>query len=269
MKRTRYCITVMTALSCLGLSSAKAGEEVSKLLSSYSCIERVAAKVRTTSSSEGGQVASLARVHFEQGGLLHVQNVVPLKRRIISDGVSLHYKTDEEPQGYRKTIEELDPSWLGQLRNVPGSPMEYLFPLETLDEDKLLPSDGAASAIGCSLGNTYVVLSFDDLGRLVRITYFESANLTGKKMEHRFSNFDEPCPGAWLARTHETVKESKGQHILSTTEFSNMAVNQPVHDVLFKPAHFFPDVAFVDRLIDTQVDSDPDPDTPPDLPRIP
>lgn len=234
---------------CASLPPADAGQEVSKLLASYSCIEKAAAKVRTTSANESGQVATLARVHFQRGDLLHVQNVVPLKRRIISDGVSLHYKEDKKPQGYRKTITELDTGWLNQLRNVPGSPMEYLFPLEPLEEDNLLPTDNAASAIGCSLGGTYIVLSLDDLGRLTRIAYFGSDDQTNKRMEHLFSDFDEPCPGAWLARTHETVLYAGGRQTRSTTMYSSMAVNATLHSVLFEPTHFFPDVTFADSLV--------------------
>ena len=224
------------------------GQVVSDLLASYDCVETVACKVRTSIHDNTKAPPSLTRVHFQKGDRLHVHHIVPTKRRIISDGNHVYYQGVQPQQGYRKSVQELDASWLVQLRNVPASPMEYLLPLKHVEETILNEKHDLKATIGCALDSTYVVLQLDERGRLLRLSYFDTPKRINKSIEHRFSHFQELCPGAWLALTHETITYGTKGQTKRISRFSSVAVNRPVHDVLFEPDNFLPTATFVDKF---------------------
>ena len=105
-----------------------------RLCSNYSQIKTISCEIRKTTKGKGQTLRILSRVHYKFPNHIHVENVSPVKRRIIADGKDLYYYQERNSRGFSKPIDELSETWLTPLRNIPGTALEHLIPLCGIEE---------------------------------------------------------------------------------------------------------------------------------------
>lgn len=224
-----------------------------RFLSTYAAIETITCVIRKTTVGGGPTVRTLSRVHFKRPDHIHVDNTAPVKRRIIADGSRLYYHQAGAKHGFSRPIEELDKNWLLMLRNVPGTPMEYLLRLQELEEIELPSTPDFPLRRGYRADKRFVVLACDPEERLRQIEFFDTARMKNRTGRCRYDNYKQILPHCWLPRFHReevfaagtAVPESKPMATV-TRRIENLVVNKPIPAGLFVSETFFKDVEFVD-----------------------
>lgn len=237
---------------CLGSLTAAAGAETlaQRLLASYQPVQSVQCEIRKDTTSSAGQMRRLSRVYWRRVDQLHVDGVAPVRRRIVSDGATLHSYIDGDPKGYACPIPKLDQGWLISLRQIPGTPMDHLLRLGDAPEEELPAAAGFPVRRGYAMGRVYVALSLDASNRLARVEFFSGRDQQVRTGQYDYSSFQEPLPGVWIPLLHKASFEHEGERTEETTRVSGLAVNTALSDQLFSPATFFPGVTFTDNLDD-------------------
>lgn len=218
------------------------------LIAPYEAITSVVCSVRKETKSEVGTVRTLSRVYFQRPDKLHVENVSPVRRRIVADGRIFYSYVEGDPKGFSRPIEQLDQEMLFQLRKVPGTAMDHLFRLRQSTEVFIAPTSEFPTRARYAHEQKWVVLSVDATGRLVKIEFYENENLTKKIAEYNYSDFKEVLPGVYIPQCHDAWLESFGVTTRETSHIDNLSVNGPIVDNLFVPGRFFKGVRFVDHF---------------------
>lgn len=224
---------------------------VDQLLERYGRIDSVTGEVRRDMSNADGQLRWLSRVYFLRPDRLHVENISPLPRRIISDGTTMYQHNEGHPRGFRKPIVELDEGMRHGLRKVPGTLMEHLFRLEGLSEEALPPGTGPfPERCAYDAGSVHVVLHVDEALRLGRVEFYADAERLTLTGEIDCEGFVEVLEGVWIPMHHRSRFIAGGRESRETTRISNYHVNQPIPGHLFNAEAFFHDVNWVSRFED-------------------
>ncbi len=229
---------------------AAADSLVDQLLASYDAIETVTCEVRKDTTSDGSRIRMLSRVYFQRPDRIHVENVTPVPRRIVSDGVVFHSHVEGASRGYRCFVSELDESFLHTLRRVPGTAMDHLFRLRGAEETELDGTEEFPVRRGYRVDLHRVVLSLDDTGRLARIEFFEPDAAGESRARFDYSGFVEVLDGVWIPTLHQGRSSLGGVELRETSRISNLSVNTPIAGELFVPGPFFKGVEFVGRIED-------------------
>lgn len=244
MKRFESIVLVlMIVLSSALMSSAET--LVDKLLAGYDTIQSVTCEVRRDAESGKNKVKALSRVYFQHPDKLHVDNVTPLPRRIVSDGTTFFSYVEGDAKGYSRPVDKLEADMLISLRKVPASAMDHLLRLKGMAETNLPGAAGYPVRKGYDAGKLFAVLSLDTSNRLARIEFFTSATLEKKTAQIDYSNFVEAMPGIWLATLHQSVFWMGGTESRETSRFDHVTINQPIAQDMFKASLFFKNVDFV------------------------
>ena len=191
--RRAFVLSFVAAGVLAGSVLAEEPRLVDRLLASWAQVRTFSCSIRKDTTSETGTARMLSRVHYERPNHIHVENTLPVRRRIIADGATLYYYEEGMPAGVRKPVRELTDEWSLLLRSVPGSPMEHLLHLSNAPETRLPPKVDFPVRRGYAVSNRFVVLSCDALDRLCRVEMFSDTNMTDKAAEYDYSAWGPVC----------------------------------------------------------------------------
>lgn len=222
---------------------------VDRLIALYEQVDTVTCEVRKDAETPEGNVRWLSRVQYQRPDRLHVENYVPIKRRIISDGTTMFQYNDGFPRGFRSPIADLSEPMLHSLRKVPGTAMEHLFRLNGVPET-VLEGDGAFPIRRAYAAKIYVVLHADEQNRLGRIEFYDAADHARLTGEVDFSEFQEVIKGVWIPMMHVARFTVNGQESKEITRITNFTANEPIAGSFFVAEPFFPEVEWVARFED-------------------
>ena len=238
--------TIRLFSACLGVASlALAGETlVETQLAAYRQIRTLSCEIRKDTETPEGKGRMLSRVYFERPDRIHVQNVTPVKRRILSDGATLYYYVEGEPKGVSSAVGLLKGDMSIQTRAVPGTAMEHLLRMEKAAETNLPPTSEFPVRKGYQADAVFSVLSLDATGRLVRIEYFRGPDQAEKVAQYDFSMFEQVLPGVWIPLRHDGSILAGRLKATESRRISSLAVNRPLPDRIFDPREHFKGVEF-------------------------
>lgn len=223
-----------------------------ELCRGFETIQTLSGRIRKMTQAGGKTVRLLSRVHYSNDLRIHVHNVSPAQRRILSDGVTLYYHEDGRAKGYSSPVNELDEDWAASLRNIPGSPYEHLVNLRNLPETHLPPTETAPLRRGYETERHWVVLEADEPFRVLRIAFYDLQNRNLLQGEYLYSEFLQAGPQCWIPQRHQGfMRLPDGTRIEETRIVESLELNQPIPDHLFNPALFFENVKFVPDFLET------------------
>ncbi|MCX7010608.1 MAG: hypothetical protein NTY53_25750 [Kiritimatiellaeota bacterium] len=230
--------------------SARAETLAEKLCGQYDAVKTLQCQLRRDAEAAGNTMRKLSRIYFQRVDKLHVDNVSPLKRRIVCDGELFQSYIEGDPKGFSQAVAKLDRDMLIALRQVPGTAMDHLLRLTGLTETNLPPAEGFPVRRGYDTGKNFVVLALDASNRLARIEFFATAAQQQRTARWDYSQFQEVAPGVAIPCLHQALLTFDGKENRETVHVENLVVNQPISANLFQPALFFKGVKFVDKFED-------------------
>ncbi len=237
-----------TALFFAGSATAETLAE--KLCAQYAAVQTLQCQLRRDTEAAGGSLRKLSRIYFQRVDKLHVDNVSPLKRRIVCDGELFQSFITGDPKGFSQPVAKLDRDMLISLRQVPGTAMDHLLRVGGLAETNLPPVEGFPVRRGYDMGKNFVVLALDASNRLARVEFFATAAQQQRVARWDYSQFQEVAPGVAIPCLHQALITLGGAESRETVHVDNLVVNQPIPANLFQPALFFKGVQFVGRFED-------------------
>jgi hypothetical protein len=230
------------------IAISRAETLVDQLLAPYDAVTTVVCQVRKETASPAGSIRTLSRVYYAKTDRLHVENVSPVKRRIVCDGRTFYSYIEGDPKGFSRPVADLDEEMSIQLRKVPGTAMDHLFRLRNLPEKPLDGTPEFPTRAVYHNERQWIVLSVDATGRLAQIEFFDEEACSHKVAEYRFDQFKEVLPGVWIPLLHQVWLDSGGVVTRETTRIDHIEVNVPAAENLFVPGLYFKDVKFVDSF---------------------
>ncbi|MFC1497151.1 outer membrane lipoprotein carrier protein LolA [Verrucomicrobiota bacterium] len=244
----KFFVALLILFSSIYSSSAET--LVDKLLKSYEQIITVTCEVRRTTKSSAGKARFLSRVYYKKPDCIHIDNITPLKRRIVADGSRFYSYIEGDPKGFSRTVDKLNDKMLISLRKVPGTAMDHLLRLKETAEETLKPEQNFPVKKGYQADKNFVVLSLDAKGRLARIEFFNSSEMRNKTAQYDYSNFNEVLPDLWIPCLHHATARIGDIESEETVRITNLTANKPIAKSLFIAAPFFKKVEFVDNFED-------------------
>ena len=245
MKRTLFplaaALFLPAAAACRAAEPATLAET---LLASYEGIQTVSCSIRKDTAAQGKSVQMLSRVHYQKPDKIHVENVTPMKRRIIADGKTLFYSQEGMPRGFSRPISQLDEEWLTMLRSVPGSPMEHLMRLKGCPETNLVASADLPVRRGYFGKQKFVALSCDAMGRLCRIEVFKGPDMKEKTAQYDYSAFQKVAEGCWIPWVYKAFYLLGAIRAEETRRLDSLSVNRPIPAGLFDASAFMKGIEF-------------------------
>jgi hypothetical protein len=234
--------TLLLALLCVPAAGAETLME--RVLRSYDPVQSLCCEIRKDTENPAGAIRTLSRVYYQRPDRLHVENVSPVKRRIVSDGTTFFSYIEGDPKGFSRPVAKLDREMLLQLRKVPGTAMDHLMRLAGAAARPMDPTEEFPQREGYDAENCFAVLSLDAVGRLARIEVFTAADMKQKTAEYAYSAFKEAAPGVWIPCLHQVTAWTGGVETRETSRIDNLAVNPPIAGALFIAEPFFRGVPF-------------------------
>ena len=250
-QRIAMDIRVIVGIACLGAAAAPGAPSptlAEKLCSAYEQVETLSCRVRMTGELDGRKATLLSRVYYRRPDRMHVENISPVKRRIISDGSNFYHYVEGMARGFSAPLDKLEGEWAIQQKSVPGSAMEHLLRLKGVPETPLNGTDKYPVRRGYAHEKAFVVLSCDTEGRLARIEFFKSSEMTVKTAQIEYEDFQKVSDTCWLARIQKGGAAFGGNVACGTRRFDNMVVNKSISDSLFDAGAFFKGIEFEDDL---------------------
>jgi len=250
-KNSRQFMPIVGTLGlCFAAGAAGAETLAEKLIAQYDVVQSLTCQLRRDTASAAGEMRKLSRIYFQRADKLHVDNVTPLKRRIVCDGVVFYSYIEGDPMGFSRPVNKLDEDMLISLRQVPGTAMDQLLRLRGVAETNLPAADGFPVRRGYDKGKTFVVLALDAGNRLARIEFFTTPALQQRTARYDYSQFHEVAPGVSIPCLHQAEFNVGSVAGRETVHVENLIINQPVPANLFQHALFFSGVQFTDRFED-------------------
>ena len=225
---------------------AAGANEVDRFLEAYGSIKTVSWKIRRSVKTPDGKTRYLSRVYYGHGGRLHVDNITPLKRRIVSDGSRFYSYVRVIQRAIPGPFRSFRATWPCHSRKVPGTAMDHLLRLEGAPEQDIPPAPPFTLRKGYPAGKQFVVLCMDDARRLAGIDFYKTPAMRERTATYRYSKFREVLPGTWIPLLHEGEVTLNGTLCTETVHVDQVEVNTPVAESLFVAAPFFKKVEFVD-----------------------
>ncbi len=239
---------LLVAAGLFGTGPARAAETTlaDKLCESYAQVESVNCRVRKTSEVEGKTATLLSQVYYQRPDRMHVENIAPIRRRIIADGRQFYYYVDGMAKGFTCPLEKLEGEWRIMQKSVPGSAMEHLLRLQGVPEIMLAGTSNCPVRRGYAREKVFVVLSCDTQGRLVRIEFFKTPEMINLTAKIEYSDFVKVTDTCWLFGLQQGTAYFGAKTVRETRRFDNLIINKPITAGIFDAAAFFPKVDFVD-----------------------
>lgn len=237
---------VLSLLVVLGSATMNSASTlVDHLLEGYETIQSISCDVRRDTESSGQKSRTLSRVFFQTPDKLHVDNITPLPRRIVSDGITFFSYVNGDPKGFSRPVSKLEKDMLISLRKVPATAMDHLLRLRGMAETNLPPTSVFPIRKGYDTGKMFAVLSLDSSNRLARIEMFTAPDCKQTITQVDYGNFEEAAPGIWLSYLHQSTMWLGGNESKETSRFDHLAINQPIAQNLFKASLFFKGIEFI------------------------
>lgn len=232
----------------LGASAVQAAEPTlaERLCASYSQVESVSCRVRKTSEVDGKTATLLSQVYYQRPDRMHVENIAPVRRRIIADGLQFYYYVEGMAKGYSCPLTRLEGEWSIMQKSVPGSAMEHLLRLQGVPEIALDGTSDFPVRRGYVREKVFVVLACDLEGRLARVEFFKTAAMKNLTAQVEYGDFRKVTDTCWLAGLQQGTAFFGANTVRETRRFDNLIINKPITAGLFDAAAFFPKVDFVD-----------------------
>ena len=224
-----------------------------KLCASYAQVESVSCRVRKTSEVDGKTATLLSQVYYQRPDRMHVENIAPVRRRIIADGRQFYYYVDGMAKGFSCPLTKLEGEWNIMQKSVPGSAMEHLLRLKGVPEITLDGTSDYPVRRGYARERVFVVLACDTEGRLARIEFFKTPEMKNLTAKVEYSDFRKVTDTCWLAGLQQGTAYFVANTVRETRRFDSLIINKPITAGLFDATAFFPKVDFVDdfsKLID-------------------
>lgn len=234
--------------ACIAYGQSGGDSLVDRQLAAYAAIRTVRCDIRRETDMDGKRINTLSRVWFQRPDRLRVETVTPAARRILVDGTAIYKWVDGDAEGVRIPLAEAAGNELLQVRKTPGTADEYLQPLRGLAEIEL-PGSGTFSIRRAYVPpepHPYTEVSFDDLGRMAKIEFFDSGNRSLRLVSVDFSSWKEAAPGIWFPCLQKTIAKSRdGTEVMETLRVSALVVNEFIEPERFNLKNHAPDVFFV------------------------
>ena len=247
-KNRLWLFPILGIFCCCCAGGARAETLADKLCAQYDAVKTLQCQLRRDIEATAGTMRKLSRIYFQRTDKLHVDNVAPLKRRIVCDGELFQSYVEGDPKGFAQPVAKLDRDMLIALRQVPGTAMDHLQRLQGLTETNLPAAEGFPVRRGYDTGKTFVVLALDASNRLARIEFFAAAAQQQRTARWDYSQFQEVAPGVAIPCLHQALITVGGMESRETVHVDNLVINQPLPAHLFQPALFFKGVKFVDTF---------------------
>lgn len=237
-------------------ASATAGASlVGSVRRSYSAVTNFSCGVRrempqiSKDGSPSGAIRLTSRVYFARGDKINVENIAPLRRRIVSDGTNLVSFMEGDEKGSKMAVSSLPADLLANLRAVPGTCEEILMRLDETTERIVPPLEGMSKravyrAAGSEDGSPVTVVNLDSSGRVALIEVYSDKSLKDRVMRTEYSGWTEVASGAWIPRLQKTSALIGGKSRESVTRIDDPAANTAVPVSMFSVEPFFKDVRF-------------------------
>ena len=217
------------------------------LCAGYRSIESISCDVRKTTRMGKQTVRMLRRVFYRKPQRIHVENISPMKRRIIVDGARLYYHEQDAPRGFSRPLQDLSAQWRDSIDDVPATPIKHLLPLEDVPEQSLPSTPEAPVRAAYHTEKVTVVLACDATGRLARVQFFRSPAMTTMIARYEYSNFVRAGKDVWIPCLHKgCIRLPDSEEVTETRRIDNLHVNEPLADSLFDPGKFFGNIEFSD-----------------------
>ena len=248
MKRTSFLsltitflLNIFLCLTSTTIAEDKQDDNLAKrLYESYKDIKTISCMIRKTTTIDKKTERKLSRVYYKKTEQIHVENIAPVKRRIISDGKKLYYHTNGQKKGFSTALKNLKGPMLASFQNIPGTPAEHLIRIKNLPETKIPPSDKYPLRRGYQADKFFVLLSCDEQNRLVQIEFFSTSKMKNLGARYNYSSFLKVNDNTWLPKLHKAVMFlPDGKNITETRRIDNLTVNKPIAINIFNPNVFF------------------------------
>lgn len=248
LRYMKLFFAMCVAAGLLGANAVSAAEPTlaEKLCSSYTQVESVSCRVRKTSEVDGKTATLLSQVYYQRPDRMHVENIAPVRRRIIADGRQFYYYVEGMAKGFSCPLTQLEGEWSIMQKSVPGSAMEHILRLQGVPETPLDGTPDYPVRRGYVRERVFVVLSCDPAGRLARIEFFKTPDMKTKTAQVEYSDFRKVTDMCWLAGLQQGTAYFSANTVRETRRFDNFIINKPITAGLFDAAAFFPKVDFVD-----------------------
>ena len=255
LRYTQLFFALFCVAGLLGVGTAQAAEPTlaEKLCSSYAQVESVSCRVRKTSEVDGKTATLLSQVYYQRPDHMHVENIAPIRRRIIADGRQFYYYVEGMAKGFSCPLAKLEGEWVIMQKSVPGSAMEHILRLQGVPEIPLAGTPDYPVRRGYARERVFVVLACDAKGRLARIEFFKTPEMKNLTAQVEYSDFQKVTDTCWLAGLQQGTAYFGTNTVCETRRFDNLLINKPITAGLFDAAAFFPKVDFVDdfsKLVD-------------------
>lgn len=241
------------AIVWVALTVAKAWAETptlaDQLCARYDAIRTLACQSRKTTMAGDEGATLLSRVYYQQPEKLHVDNISPVRRRIVADGKMFYLHHANLSRGFARPIDKLEGEMRLMIGAIAATPLDALLRLRGKPETVLEPLSGLPVRRGYAADtNLFVVLNCDPTGRLARVDYFKSPAMESSMASTTYSQFQLVTNGCWLALRQQTTAVAGTNTITETRVFDAMRVNQPLDASLFDHNIHFKGIAFVSEL---------------------
>jgi len=253
MKRTLWNVGRVAGAAALAAWLWGAGEALGetaaeRLLVGFATVRTLGCDMRRDKPlGDGGEVRMYSRILYEAPNRLNAENISPLPRRTVSDGVVFRQHAEGMAKGFSRRVEDLDDEMRTNLEMLPGSNANLLKPLAGVPEDDLGEIEGL-SCKGYALERGYVVLGFDAEGRWARAEVYGSAARDDLVMRSDYADFAPAGQGVWIACRQTTAVTAPGGKATETVRISKLRIDEPIPAASFDGAAFFPGVEFTDRF---------------------
>ncbi len=242
MNKAVRSFVLLLLLCCISVHAETA---IDRLLVNYNRIESLSCKIRRVSEVGDQKVRRLSRIYWKRGDFIHVDNIAPLKRRIIADGKHFYYYITGEPKGFSRPIEQLSGEQIAELRRVPGTPMDHLLKLKGLEEELLKPKDAGGLSFGYKGDGFFAEVNTDERNRLSSILYYEGDAQGRMQARYDYSEYKEIMSGLWMPLKHDAQILIGKEDGSETLRVSDLTVNEPIAEGLFIADHFLKGVDYV------------------------
>lgn len=241
-------IFTMIVAAGLGVAIAAQAAEptlAEKICASYAQVESVNCRVRKTSEADNKAATLLSQVYYQRPDRMHVENIAPVRRRIMADGQQFYYYVEGMAKGFSCPLAKLDGELSIMQKSVPGSAMEHLLRLQGVPETVLEGLPDYPVRRGYVRDRVFVVLACDAQGRLARIDFFKTPEMKNLTAQVEYSDFRKVTDTCWLAGLQQGTAYFAANTVRETRRFDNLIINKPIAAGLFDAAAFFPKVDFV------------------------
>ena len=237
--------SAVAAVYAWAAGTAWAGPEAARLLEGFESVKTLGCEMRRDKPLPGGgTVRMLSRVLYEAPDRINSENVTPVARRSVCDGERFWQHVDAFETGFSRPVADLPREMRDNLRMLPGSNANLLWPLRDAGEEPLVPVDGIRR-VGHKLENAYAILGFDGEGRWVLYEVRTPDREGAPLLKAVYSDFQELAPGVWLACRQESVLHVEGARATESLRITRVRADDPIPAASFDGGAFFPGVRFV------------------------